>query len=231
MIESRPFTAGTRTFVNAAASGAHLCYTPARPQSETEQTLMSTSAQEITLLLRAWNDGDEAALEKLTPLVYQELRRLAHRHLAGERKDHSLQTSALVNEAYLRLVDARAVNWQNRAHFFGVSARLMRQILVDFARQRDSQKRGGAVSIVGLEDTPNQGLDLAHTWSADLIALDDALCLLSTLNPRHSQIVELRFFGGLTEAEIAEVLQVSERTVRSDWRVARAWLHRELSRQ
>lgn len=182
-------------------------------------------------MLRAWNDGDEAALRQLTPLVYQELHRLAHRYLARERQDHSLQTSALVNEAYLRLVDAQQVDWQNRAHFFGVSARLMRQILVDFARQRDSQKRGGAVSIVGLEDTPNQGLDIAQTRSADLVALDDALNLLETLNPRQSQIVELRFFGGLSEAEIAEVLHVSERTVRSDWRVARAWLQRELSRQ
>lgn len=189
-----------------------------------------TSSQEITLLLRAWNDGDGAALEALTPLVYQELHRLAHRHLARERADVSLQTSALVNEAYLRLVDARAVNWQNRAHFFGVSARLMRQILVDFARQRGSLKRGGEVSVVGLEDTPNQGFDIAEARSADLVALDDALNVLSTLNERQSQIVELRFFGGLTEEEIAEVLHVSERTVRSDWRMARAWLQRELSR-
>lgn len=189
-----------------------------------------TSPQEITQLLRAWNGGDAAALEKLTPLVYQELHRLAHRHLARERQDHSLQTSALVNEAYLRLVDAQQVDWQNRAHFFGVSARLMRQILVDFARQRDSQKRGGAVSLVGLEDTPNQGLDIAQTRSADLVALDDALNVLATLHERQSQIVELRFFGGLSEVEIAEVLHVSERTVRNDWRVARAWLQRELAR-
>jgi RNA polymerase sigma factor (TIGR02999 family) len=189
-----------------------------------------TSPQEITQLLRAWNAGDEAALKQLTPLVYQELHRLAHRHLARERHDYSLQTSALVNEAYLRLVDAQQVNWQNRAHFFGVSARLMRQILVDFARQRDSQKRGGAVSVVGLEDTPNQGLDIAQTRSADLVALDDALNVLATLHERQSQIVELRFFGGLSEPEIAEVLHVSERTVRSDWRVARAWLQRELAK-
>ena len=191
--------------------------------------MASSSPQEITALLRAWNDGDAMALEKLTPLVYQELHRLAQRHLAREWQAHSLQTSALVNEAYLRLVDAQQVNWQNRAHFFGVSARLMRQILVDFARQRDSQKRGGAVSIIGLEDTPDQGLDIAHTRSADLVALDDALKVLATLNERHSQIVELRFFGGLTEPEIAEVLHISERTVRSDWRVARAWLQRQLS--
>lgn len=192
--------------------------------------MASPTSQQITLLLRAWNDGDAAALEQLTSLVYQELHRLAHRHLARERHDHHLQTSALVNEAYLRLVDAQQVSWQNRAHFFGVLARLMRQILVDFARQRDSLKRGGEVSVIGLEDTPQQGLDIAQTRSADLVALDEALILLATLNERQSQIVELRFFGGLTEAEIAAVLHVSERTVRGDWRVARAWLQRELSR-
>ena len=191
--------------------------------------MSNTAPQEITQLLRAWNDGDAAALERLTPLVYQELHRLAHRHLAREYGGHSLQTSALVNEAYLRLVDAQQVDWQNRAHFFGVSARLMRQILVDLARQRDSQKRGGAISIVGLEDTPNQGLNIAQSRGTDLVALDDALNILASLNPRHSQIVELRFFGGLSEAEIAEVLHLSERTVRSDWRVARAWLQRQLS--
>lgn len=191
--------------------------------------MATTAPQEITQLLRAWNEGDASALERLTPLVYQELHRQAHRHLARERGTPSLQTSVLVNEAYLRLVDAKQVNWQNRAHFFGVSARVMRQILVDFARQRDSQKRGGAISLVGLEDTPNQGLNIAQTRSADLVALDDALNVLASLNPRHSQIVELRFFGGLSEAEIAEVLHVSERTVRSDWRVARAWLQRQLS--
>jgi RNA polymerase sigma-70 factor, ECF subfamily len=192
--------------------------------------MTTTSPQEITQLLRAWNAGDEAALKALTPLVYQELHRLAHRHLARERHDHSLQTSALVNEAYLRLVDAQQVDWQNRAHFFGVSARLMRQILVDFARSRDSHKRGGAVSVMALEDTPNQGLDIAQTRSADLVALDDALKVLATLDERQSQIVELRFFGGLSETEIAEVLHVSERTVRNDWRVARAWLQRELAK-
>lgn len=191
--------------------------------------MANTAPQEITQLLRAWNEGDAAALERLTPLVYQELHRLAHRHLAREYGGHSLQTSALVNEAYLRLVDAQQVDWQNRAHFFGVSARLMRQILVDLARQRDSQKRGGAISIVGLEVTPNQGLNIAQSRGTDLVALDDALHVLAALNPRHSQIVELRFFGGLSEAEIAEVLHLSERTVRSDWRVARAWLQLQLS--
>lgn len=202
-----------------------------RPATRKLEAIMSiATSQEITQLLRAWNEGDAAALERLTPLVYQELHRLAHRHLARERGDHGLQTSALVNEAYLRLVDAQQVDWQNRAHFFGVSARLMRQILVDLARQRDSQKRGGAVSIVGLANTPQEGLDIAQMRSAELIALDDALKVLATLHQRQSQIVELRFFGGLSEAEIATVLNISERTVRSDWRVARAWLQRELSR-
>lgn len=192
---------------------------------------MATADQgEVTRLLRAWNDGDAGALERLTPLVYQELRRLAHRRLARERAGHALQTSALVNEAYLRLVDAGRVRWQDRAHFFGVSARLMRQILVDFARSRDSLKRGGEVSVVGLEEVPDQGLNVARSRSAELIALDDALNLLATLDARQSQIVELRFFGGLSEAEIAEVLHISQRTVRADWRVARAWLQRELSR-
>lgn len=204
-------------------SAAHL------PQSP-KYAMAFTSPQEITQLLRAWNAGDEAALKQLTPLVYEELRRLAHRHLANERQDHGLHTSALVNEAYLRLVNTQAVNWQNRSHFFGISARLMRQILVDFARQRDSQKRGGEISVIGLEDTPNQGLDIAQTRSTALLALDDALKVLATLHERQSQIVELRFFGGLTETEIAEVLQISERTVRSDWRMARAWLQRELSK-
>lgn len=192
--------------------------------------MASTDPKEITQLLRAWNEGDASALERLTPLVYQELHRLAHRHLAREHGSPSLQPSALVNEAYLRLMDAQQVNWQNRAHFFGVSSRLMRQILVDFARQRSSHKRGGEVSIVGLADTPQEGTNLAHTRSEELIALDDALNVLATLHQRQSQIVELRFFGGLSEREIATVLNISERTVRSDWRVARAWLQRELLR-
>jgi RNA polymerase sigma-70 factor, ECF subfamily len=192
--------------------------------------MASVAPGEVTQLLRAWSGGDAAALERLTPLVHQELRRLAHRHLARERAGHTLQTSALVNEAYLRLVDAGQVSWQDRAHFFGVSARLMRQILVDFARSRGSLKRGGAASVVGLEEAPARGLDVARAQSAELVALDDALKLLATLNARQSQVVELRFFGGLSEAEIAGVLHVSPRTVRSDWRVARAWLQRELSR-
>ena len=192
---------------------------------------MSTqSPKEVTQLLLAWNQGDAAALEQLIPLVQAELYRLARHYMRNERAGHPLQPTALVNEAYIRLIEWQNVEWQNRAHFFGVSARLMRQILVDFARQRDSQKRGGAISLIGLEDTANQGMDVAHTRSADLMALDDALKVLATLNERHSQIVELRFFGGLTEPEIAEVLHISERTVRNDWRIARAWLQRELAK-
>ena len=182
--------------------------------------------QEITRLLQAWRAGDAGALERLTPLVYQELHRLAHRHLARERQGEVvLQTSALVNEAYLRLADAQTVDWQNRAHFFGVSARLMRQILVDFARARASQKRGGDeaifVSLTGALDTPTER-------PLDLVALDDALTTLARLDARQSQIIELRFFGGLSVEETAEVLGVSPGTVMRDWRTARAWLHREL---
>ncbi len=183
--------------------------------------------QEITRLLQAWRAGDASALERLTPLVYQELHQLARRHLAREQAGEVvLQTSALVNEAFLRLADAQAVDWQNRAHFFGVSARLMRQILVDFARARDSQKRGGGdaifVSLTGAQATPVER-------PLDLVALDDALTTLAQLDARQSQIIELRFFGGLSVEETAEVLGVSPGTVMRDWRTARAWLHRELS--
>ncbi len=192
---------------------------------------MPTTSHEVTQLLMDWGNGDPAALDRLMPLVYGELRQMARRYMSRQNPGHTLQTTALINEAFVKLVGQPDKQFQNRAHFFGVAAQAMRSILVDYARMRDSQKRGGAISVIALEDTPKQGADIAQMRSADLIALDDALNLLVTLNPRHSQIVELRFFGGLTEVEIAEVLQVSERTVRSDWRVARAWLQRELSRQ
>lgn len=182
--------------------------------------------QDITRLLQAWRAGDESALEQLTPLVYQELHRLARQHLAREwQGEIVLQTSALVNEAYLRLAGAQQVDWQNRTHFFGVAARLMRQILVDFARARASQKRGGNeaifVSLAVALDTPVER-------PLDLVALDDALTTLARLDARQSQVVELRFFGGLSVDETAEVLGVSPGTVQRDWRTARAWLHREL---
>jgi RNA polymerase sigma factor (TIGR02999 family) len=183
------------------------------------------ATQEITLMLKAWGEGDRAALEQLTSIVYDELHRLAHRYLRREQQGHALQTSELVNEAWLRLIDAEQVSWQNRAHFFGVSARLMRQILVDFARSRQSLKRGAEVCQVTL----GEAADIVLERETDLVALDDALNALAALDPRQSQVVELRFFGGLSLEETAEVLKVSPGTVRRDWRMARAWLHRTLS--
>ncbi len=184
------------------------------------------AAGEITQMLKAWGNGDRGALERLTAIVYDELRRLAHNYLKREQQDITLQTSALVNEAWLRLIDAEQTDWQNRAHFFGVSAQLMRQILVDFARSRQSLKRGGQTFRVTL----GEAADIALERETDLVALDDALNTLAVLDPRQSQVIELRFFGGLSLEETAEVLQVSPGTVRRDWRMARAWLHRELSR-
>ena len=182
-------------------------------------------AHEVTRLLQAWSEGDEGALQKLMPLVYKELHRLARRYMAGERPGHTLQTSALVHEAYLRLVDVQKVNWQNRAHFFGVSAQLMRRILVDFARSRRSLKRGGDAPTVSLEE----GLIVSSGRGADVVALDDALKTLAAMDPRRSRVVELRFFGGLSAEESAEVLKVSAETVMHDWKLAKVWLLRELS--
>jgi RNA polymerase sigma-70 factor (ECF subfamily) len=183
------------------------------------------SAQDITHLLLAWGEGDPAALDKLMPLVYEELRRLARSYLNRQRPGHTLQTTALVNEAYLRLINANQVRWQDRAHFFAVSAQMMRRILVDFARSKRNLKRGGGAQRVSLEDA----MAIAPEQSADLLALDEALRELAALNPRQSQIVELRYFGGLSEEEAAEVLKISPRTVRRDWSLARAWLFRALS--
>jgi RNA polymerase sigma factor (TIGR02999 family) len=180
---------------------------------------------DVTRLLLAWSDGDEAALEQLIPLVHAELRRLAARYMAREHRGHTLQTSALINEAYLRLVDTRGVRWQNRAHFFAVSAQMMRRILVDFARARGNRKRGGGVERVSLDEA----IVAAPERSRDLLELNEALERLAALSPRQSRVVELRYFGGLTEEEMAEVLSVSSRTVRHDWGLARAWLYRELT--
>jgi RNA polymerase sigma-70 factor (ECF subfamily) len=182
------------------------------------------SPKEITQLLVAWSDGDESALAQLTPLVYEELHRLAHHYMSGEREGHTLQTTALVNEAYVRLIDWKNVRWQNRAHFFGVSAQLMRRILVDFARSRGYQKRGGGVNAVELDEAAV----ISENKDTDMVALDEALNALAKLDERQSKVVELKFFGGLSIDEIAEVLKVSEGTVRRDWSLARAWLHREL---
>jgi RNA polymerase sigma factor (TIGR02999 family) len=177
----------------------------------------------VSELLQAWTDGDRGVLDRLTPIVYDELHRLARHYMKGERPGHSLQTTALVNEAYMRLVDYKGMQWQNRAHFFAVSAQVMRRILVDHARRRNL-KRGGGVQHVSLEDTAIVGGDRA----ADLIALDDALNELAKLDARKAEVVEMRFFGGLSVEETAEVLKVSPVTVMRDWRTAKAWLYREL---
>ncbi len=183
-------------------------------------------AHEVTQLLQAWGGGDERALERLVPLVYAELHRLARRYMARERTGHTLQTTALVNEAYLRLVDLRQVNWQNRAQFVGVCAQLMRRILVDSARSRRSEKRGGEAKKLSLEEAPA----VSRERAADLVALDDALNALAVLDARRSRVVELRFFGGLSVEETAEVLKVSPETVMHDWKLAKAWLQREMNR-
>lgn len=184
------------------------------------------SQKQITQMLVDWGNGDQAALEKLTPLVYGELHRLARGYMGRERPGHTLQTSALVNEAYIRLIDWKNIQWQNRAHFFAVSAQLMRRILVDFARSRNYAKRGGAAQQVSFDET----MVVSRDKDANLVALDDALDSLARLSERQSRVVELRFFGGLELQEIAEVLKVSVGTIRRDWSLARAWLHRELSR-
>jgi RNA polymerase sigma factor (TIGR02999 family) len=183
----------------------------------------SSTPPNITQLLVAWNQGDQDALAQLTPLVYRELHRLAHGYLAGERRGHVLQTTALVNEAFVRLIDWQQVEWQNRAHFFGVSATLMRHILVQFAREQQAAKRGGQAIQVSLSEAA-----ASARQNPDLVALDDALNTLEKLDPRQARTVELRFFGGLSLEETAEVLRVSVSTVRRDWRMAQAWLHQQL---
>ncbi len=185
------------------------------------------STHEVTRLLKAWSGGDEEALEKLTPLVYRQLHEIARRYMAGERSGHTLQTTALLHEAYLRLVDCGKVNWQDRAHFFAVSAQLMRRILIDFARSRDYLKRGGAVPHISLEEAPS----VCNEPDVNLVALDDALKALSAVDERKSKVVELKFFGGLNVEETAEVLGISSDTVIRDWRLAKIWLLRELSRE
>jgi RNA polymerase sigma factor (TIGR02999 family) len=185
-----------------------------------------SSQQEITQLLLAWGSGDKAAFDELMPLVYEELRSLAKRYMRRQDANHTLQTTALVNEAYLRLIDSSQVRWQNRTHFFAISAQLMRRILVDFARAKQNLKRGGKAQRVELDEA----LEIPMEQGTDLVALDEALKMLATLNPRQSQIVELRYFGGMSEEEIAEALKISSRTVRRDWSLARAWLYRELSK-
>src|SRR5262245_12364054 len=185
--------------------------------------MSATSPQELTNLLAAWSDGDRSALEKLLPLVADELHRLAHRYMSHEREGHTLQTTALVNEAYLKLVDQRQVHWQNRAHFFGIAAQIMRRILIDHARKRLGAKRGGGKTI-SLEEVAV----VSDERAAELVALDEALKNLAAVDERKGRIVELRYFGGLSVAEIAQVLGVSEDTVTREWQRAQAFLRREL---
>ncbi len=188
----------------------------------------NSSTHEITQLLVAWNHGDQAALEVLSPLINQELRRLAKRYMAGERQGHVLQPTALVNEAWLRLIDWQNVAWQNRAHFFGLAAQIMRRTLMEYARAQQREKRGGRE---GIQVSLSEAANMAQERSADLIALDDALQTLEKLDPRQARVVELRFFAGLSHEEAAEALNVSVGTVRRDWSLAEAWLFRELNRK
>jgi RNA polymerase sigma factor (TIGR02999 family) len=187
---------------------------------------MDRPTGEVTRLLQEWSDGQEQALERLVPQIHGELRRLAASYLRRERQDHTLQPTALVNEAFLKLIDQRAVKWQNRAHFFGIAAQAMRRILVDHARARAAGKRGDGVRHLPLDEAINIGA----TRDVDLLALDEALTRLAALDPQQSRVVELRFFGGLTMEETAEVMHISPATVGREWRMAKAWLLAEISR-
>ena len=183
------------------------------------------STHEVTELLIEWSNGDKAALDKLMPLIHQELRRLAHHYMSRERPGHTLQTTALVNEAYVRLINRKDVHWQNRAHFFAIAAQSMRCILVDHARNLAYAKRGGGARKFTLDE----GMTVSHERAAEVVAVDDALNDLAALDLQQSRIVELRFFGGLTIEETAEVLHLSPATIKREWSTAKAWLHHELS--
>lgn len=186
---------------------------------------MKVSSENVTELLQGWRDGDKEALDKLMPLVYEELRRQAARYLRQERPGHTLQTTALIHEAYLRLIDQRKTKWENRAHFYGIAAQMMRRILVDHARTRGRLKRGGSSIRVSM----SQAVALAEGPNLDIVAIEEALKRLEELDPHQSRIVELRFFSGLTVEETAEILGISAATVKREWRVAKAWLYREIS--
>jgi RNA polymerase sigma-70 factor (ECF subfamily) len=188
--------------------------------------MIEPSPNEISQLLMNWSNGDSAALDELIPIVYSELRRLANRYLRRERSDHTLQPTALVHEAYLRLMDQSNVRWQNRAHFFGVAAQMMRRILVDHAKARRRTKRGGCGRKLSLDDA----IGISQVRSVDLVALDDALTSLAEIDARKSRVVEMRYFGGLCVKETAEVLGVSANTVMRDWTMARAWLYHEIKK-
>jgi RNA polymerase sigma factor (TIGR02999 family) len=220
-----------KLFLSASRPGVEwrsnriICAAAGEVPSTTRLEMVTASPHQVTQLLQAWSEGDQAALDQLMPLVYQELHRLAHRYLGREQRGHTLQTTALVNEAYLRLIEAQQVRWQDRAHFFAISAQLMRRILVDFARARGYRKRGGGAQQVSLDE----GLVISPARGADFLALDEALKSLAAIDERKSRVIELRYFGGLSVEETAEVLKVSPETVKRDWRLARTWLLRELS--
>ena len=187
--------------------------------------MKSPARHQITELLAEWRDGNQSALDELYPLVYDELHRLARRYMSRERKDHTLQTTALINEAYVRMVDQKNVNWANRSHFFAISAQIMRRILIDHARRHAYAKRGGGAQQVSLEEVAA----IAPEQGREMLRLDEALKTLAERDPRRSQVVELRYFGGLNNEEIAGVLHVSENTVTRDWNMARAWLYQQLT--
>ena len=188
---------------------------------------MESLAHQVTQLLQAWKEGEEGALDRLVPLVYQELHRLAQTYMAHERPGHILQTTALVNEAYLRLIETEQANWRNRAHFFAACSQVMRRILVDWARNRQALKRAGGVAPLQLEEA----LVVAAEPDVDIVALDDAIAALAALDARKAQVVEMRFFGGLSVEETAEVLHISVETVMRDWKFAKSWLRRELRKE
>ena len=188
---------------------------------------MTPHHPDVTTLLQQWSDGDQEALDKLMPLVYDELRSIASAYLQRERQAHTLQTTALVNEAFLRLIDQRRVHWRNRTHFYGIAAQLMRRVLIDHARAHQTNKRGkGQVTLL-----LDEAFNVSTERDAELIALDDALKSLAEIDPRKAQIVEMRFFGGMTAEEIAEALGISTETVKRQWRLAKAWLYRELNKE
>ena len=189
-----------------------------------ESRMSESSSQQVTQLLLAWGNGDRTAFDALIPLIYDDLRRLAKCFMRGQRDGHTLQTTALVNETYLRLIDSDRIDWQDRTHFFAIAARLMRRVLIDFARAKNSLKRGGEQIKITLAEE----IEVPVEKEADLVALDEALQNLAKMSLRQSQVIELRYFGGLNEEEIAETLKISARTVRRDWNVARAWLYREM---
>lgn len=217
--------AGESRAVQRVSRGCIIRATCGQYHSMQGVTSMTPSPHQVTQLLKDWSNGDQAARDQLMPLVYDELHRLAHQHMRKERPGHTLQTSALVNEAFVKLVDQKDVHWQNRVHFFGIAAQSMRRILVDHARSRHYAKRGGDARQVSLDEVAIVSPERA----AEVVALDDALTSLAAVDSRKSQIVELRFFGGLSIEETAEVLAVSPGTVMRDWTLAKAWLRREMT--